>query len=134
MPCSFSCHSRKQHADQWRQSLETTSCFRVSIGVSPAVWYPDRLSWGSTVHTTVSAKSAAAHVPACPGHPSTAVPMQEQCWQQLGNTTGENETEMGQLPAIGEQKQIWLQSSAVQQREAASASCQVVGPKVSPAT
>lgn len=30
---------------------------------------------------------------------------------------------MGQLQAIGEQKQIWLQPSVVQQREAASASC-----------
>lgn len=30
---------------------------------------------------------------------------------------------MGQLPTTGEQKQMWLQPSAVQQREAASASC-----------
>lgn len=96
---------------------------------------PDRLRSGSRLHTTVSARSAAAHVPACLGHPSTAVPMQEQCWQQLGNTREHDETEMGQLPPIGEQKQIWLQPSAVQQRGAAvPPAIKVAGPKVSPTT
>lgn len=94
---------------------------------SSAVGATDRLRWRSRQHTTVSTRSAASHVPACLGHPSTAVPMQQQYGQQLGNAREHNETEMGQLPAIGEQQQIWLQPSAVQQRGAASASCDQSG-------
>lgn len=138
MPYCLSCRSWKWHADQWRQTLQTTGLLLAFVLALVCLqqcngWYPDRLREGSRVHTTVSARSAAAHVPACPGHSSTAVSMLEQYRQQLGNTAGDNEQRWGSYqPQVSKSKSGCSPLLFNKEKQPVPPVIKAVGPKVSP--